>query len=385
MKDNKEYLKDIYTKYEQEKDRSTFFYKKKMKPKPKILTNAAVMLLVVVFATTGVFAGVKIYGKIYMQPSFTQEVADTNTNQMWCGTFQLAWNDLMNELVGGPIEFEGYESKLATELNKQSFTSDMLSEDSYYKIWGKRNIELKNEIEKSIKEKFNEESRVLADVDWNSPLEGYVIYVMLKKEFNFIEPFIVLDNDVFGNGTQKVKYFGIDKKVENTKLYNNVEVLFYNSKEDFAVSLKTKENEDVILYRTNENTSFEDKYAEVINKSKQYVKGNKKFTAYDTLKVPYINISSKINYTELCDKRIKGTDFRIIQALQTIDIKLDNVGGKLVSEALLELEKAAIIEDFRAEARDFNFDDNFIMFLKQTDKEKPYFAIFVNNEDVLEK
>ena len=383
MKDNKEYLQDIYNKYEQEKEKATVFYNAKINKRSKFKTIAATFL-VLAFVTTGVFAGPKIYEKIFMQPSYIANTATQKANNIWCGTFALVWNDVMNELIHGPIEFEGYESTLANELNKQSFTQDMLSEDSYFKVWGKSDSQLKETIEKGIKEKFSEKSNILEDINWESHLEGYVFYVMLKKEFSFLQPFNILDKEQFGEFA-KVKYFGIDKD-SSSKLYNNVEVLFYNSNTDFAVKLKTKENEDVILYRINESKSFEELYNEILNKESQYDKAKTQFTQHDRLKVPYIDVSCKINYDELCNKTIKGTDFFIEQALQYIDISLDNEGGKILSEAAIGLKQECIVEDsLRVENRNFYFVDNFVMFLKESDKQKPYFAIFVNDDSVLVK
>ena len=45
----------------------------------------------------------------------------------------------------------------------------------------------------------------------------------------------------------------------NTIASKNVEILFYNSEDDFAIKLKTKKGEEVILYKTTgENKSFEE-------------------------------------------------------------------------------------------------------------------------------
>ena len=69
MKDNKEYLKDIYNKYEQEKDKNTMIYNANANKTNRFKTIAA-SLLVLVVASTEVFAGVKIYEKVFMQPSY---------------------------------------------------------------------------------------------------------------------------------------------------------------------------------------------------------------------------------------------------------------------------------------------------------------------------
>ena len=72
---------------------------------------------------------------------------------------------------------------------------------------------------------------------------------MLKKEFNYLEKFSELPDDTFDNSEEKVKYFGIGVSTSKDAS-KNVEILFYNSNENFAIKLKTKENEEIILYKT---------------------------------------------------------------------------------------------------------------------------------------
>ena len=78
------------------------------------------------------------------------------------------------------------ESELADELNKQTFTAKELNSNSYFKIHGKASFDLKDKIENEIKEKFNEDSKILDKVEWENS-EAYVLYSMLKKEFNYLE------------------------------------------------------------------------------------------------------------------------------------------------------------------------------------------------------
>ena len=73
-------------------------------------------------------------------------------NQVWVGTFQLVWNDLINELLKAPVEFVNYKSITAENLNKQEFTEDELSAEVYYKKWGEALPSLKEEIENLTKQ-----------------------------------------------------------------------------------------------------------------------------------------------------------------------------------------------------------------------------------------
>ena len=340
------------------------------------------IIIVIGILTTGiVYASNKILshlkGKASITPTTTTNLSEMDTNKVWCGTFNLVWNDFMNDVIGGKIEFEDGSSSLVDELNKQSFTEDQLNPNSYYKKQGLATTELKTEIEKGIKEKFNENSKILDKVEWDNPY-GYVLYCMLKKEFNYLEKFPTLDDATFKDSQEKVKYFGIEPDTEQSAS-KNVDILFYNSKTDFAIKLKTKEGEEVYLYRTTgDGKSFDDNYNEMIEKSNNYT-GNKTWDENDVLMIPFIKVQDEINYDELCGRFIKGTQWYIRQALQTIDFELNNYGGSVKSEALIEATRKGALDI----NREFIFDDDFILYLKEDDKEKPYFALKVDNSDVL--
>ena len=72
-------------------------------------------------------------------------------NVAWCGTFNLIWNDLKNDLAKQDIKF-AENSDIVDNLNKGTFTVNELSENSYYKKYGVPSLELKAEIEKAIRE-----------------------------------------------------------------------------------------------------------------------------------------------------------------------------------------------------------------------------------------
>ena len=124
---------------------------------------------------------------------------------------------------------------------------------------------------------------------------------------------------------------------------------------------------------------MKENYQELKEKQNKY-KGDKTFGKTDQLRVPFIKVNDEINYDELCGRGIKGTSWFIRQALQTIDFELNNVGGSVKSEAVIEATKSAI---------DYNkkmiFDSDFILYLKEESKEQPYFALKVDDISVLVK
>lgn len=324
---------------------------------------------------------------------YSKTVNSSEVDTIWCGTFQLAWNELM-DYVGGNVEFEGIEKFLVNELNERKFTKDMLSENSYYVKAEKASKSLKEEIDNDLKQKFNIEdgAKILEGQDLENS-NGILIYSMLKKNFTFNEKFDDLEPATFivdEENSSKVKVFGIDDE-SDSKLYDNVEVLYWDYENldsvayfisnEFAVKLKTKENEEVILYRTDKIDTFENLYNELENLSGSF-EGEKKFTELDTLTVPCIDIDVNITYDELCNNIIKNTDGEYIsKAIQNIKFNLNSEGGLIFSET-------AIITDALSapslDARYFSFNKPFIIFVKEVDKEKPYFAMKIENTEYLQ-
>ena len=246
--------------------------------------------------------------EINVLPTLLDKVS---TNSAWCGTFQLVWNDMQNEVVGKDIEFDP-QIAMVENLNKQSFKEKDISQDYYYKIWGLKTKRLKETIEKGIKEKFNQKSDVIDLIDWDGvPLDDssytgndkeYIFYAMLYRQFNFEKEFTVLNKADF-NGTGKkyndVEYFGIDNTTDET-VYNQINALYYNSEEDFAVMLKTKEGDEVLLSKGKNGTTFEEIYNNVVKKSEAY-EGNKAFTEDDTFK----GTNNEMNFKNDTFKNIK--------------------------------------------------------------------------------
>lgn len=297
---------------------------------------------------------------------------------IWCGTFQLIWNDLKNDLAKQDIVFTP-QLKVVENLNKETFRVNDLSDKYFYKKIGTPSISLKKEIEQAIKDKFNEKSDILNDFEWeNRDPKDYFLYAMLKKEFQFEKAFEELDNGKFTD-YENVSYFGIKKSSESEELRNQVKVLYYNSKDDFAIKLITKQEDEVILCKNPKGNTFNEIYKNITTQESKY-KGNKNFKEGELLKVPNIKMNEKTEFTEIQNKSFlfsNGDSYHIEKALQTIQFELDKTGGKIKSEAgmMVKYESAIMID----EIREFAIDDTFAIFLIEKGKDKPYFAGKIND------
>lgn len=297
---------------------------------------------------------------------------------VWCGTFQLIWNDLKNELAKQDIIFQP-QLKVVENLNKEIFTTNDLTDKYYYKKIGTPSIELKNEIAREIKEKFNEKSNILDEFNWqNRDDRDYFLYVMLKKEFKFEKKFEELEKGKFGE-YNNVKYFGISKNNKNNSLREQVDVIYYNSKEDFAIKLKTKQEDEIILCKNPQGNNFNQIYENIVAKGNEYT-GDKKLKEKDSVKIPNISMKIKNEPTEIENKKFlfsNGETYCIERALQTIEVELDRTGGKIKSEAGIMNARVTSLE--HEESRDFSLDNTFGIFLIEEGKDKPYFAGKISN------
>ena len=261
----------------------------------------------------------------------------------------------------------------------------MISEDYYYKIYGLKTLALKEEIENGIKEKFNQTSDILDSFSWdeedldnpnNMDSRRYFFYTMLYRNFEFLKEFDKLDNDKFGNKYKDVKYFGIDKSTKNS-VGNQIKVLYYNSKNDFAILINTKTDDEVIFYKNPIGNNFNEIYENMLEETNKY-EGDIFFNDIDEFKAPNLTFNEIREYTELAGKEFTTADnskAKIEKAMQSINFSLDETGGEIKSEGGIDISyESSEKPEKEIKPRYFYVDDTFAIFLREKGKEEPYFA-----------
>ena len=334
----------------------------------KVLKIFVISICATVALTGIVYATTVIYNKyiknntnhnITMNPSYQSTLDENTINNLWVGTLDLAWKDLEDKIGLNKIELEGEMPQIANDLNESTFSKEMLNPNDY-----------KIDVERTV-------------------TNGYKIDATLNKELNFLESFDNFNDYkwTFGNSEEYIKYFGINN-ASPEKMNKNVEILFYNKlnngsllSNDMAIKLKTKEGDEIILYRTDDKKSFDEYYEDVKTKAKNY-KGRTEFTKDDELRIPYVKVNGMINYKQLYDKKIKNSKgLYIYDVIQNVNFYLNERGCNLSSKATMVTEYMGIGQDTKY----CYFQDTFIVFMKEANSDKPYFALKVDNNDILEK
>ena len=324
-----------------------------------IFTAITVLLSGIVYAVTQLYKRFNTNHNITMNPSYKSTLNENTINNLWVGTLDLAWKELAEKIGKEKIELEDENVQIAKDLSASPFTKEMLDKNDY-----------KINIERTI-------------------TNGYKIETTLNKELNFLEKFDNFNeyNWKFGESEEFIKYFGINN-ASSENMNKNIEILFYNPisinnshSNDFAIKLKTKEEDEIILYRTDTNKSFEEYYKEIENKTNLYT-GNREFKEIDELRIPYVRVNGMISYDELYGKEIKNSEgLYIFDTIQNVNFYLNESGCNLKSKATMVTEYLSVGIDTKY----CYFQDNFIIFVKEKNSDIPKFALKIDNSDILEK
>lgn len=304
-------------------------------------------------------------------------------DKMWCATFQLCWNELKN-YIGTDIKFiDDENNEIVKLLNNYNFNKDDLDEKDYYIKVSKGYDNLKADIYKDLEKKFKMRNPSILDgLDFENK-NGIIVYSYLYKEFKFRKDFedttlCFVDSEGIKN---YVNGFGFDDKTKKD-LTDNVELLYYNGN-DFAIKLKTKEDDEVILYKTSNilDKSLNDLYNELNSNITQY-DGTRKINNYDVLSIPNIKLDKAIRYHEICNKEIKDSNTEYIaEAIQSISFNLNKNGGKIKSESSIITDSLSAP---LSTATIYLFNTPFVIFLKEKGGENYYFAIKISNTEFLD-
>ncbi len=133
----------------------------------------------------------------------------SGTNLLWCGTFQLAWNEAAN-FFGEELHF-AEDIPLAIALSNRSFTKDNLDEEGYVVAAGVLSESLVDRIQAEARHKFGGAfSPELIPPSNNQSNEQFLFYACFFKGLAFEKEFQRIDYPLMF-GTNEVAAFGLER------------------------------------------------------------------------------------------------------------------------------------------------------------------------------
>ena len=313
-------------------------------------------------------------GKVLLVPTLNSQIKE---NSAWCVSFDLAWKEFQEEVLKKKFRYNGNE-EIVKDLIEECKEEIQINPDDYYVASGQQTIKLKKKIEKTLKKKFDTTSDILDNIDFvkDKHTPNILVYAILMFVTKFACKFDIYPEKIpFGKNKTLAEYFGIFISENRRDLTKQVDALFYNSENDFALELEGQNNKKIVLYRTDAKDSFDT----VWNRLIENANARKSDITVGDVMVPNINLDLMQNFEGLEGQEfVRESDhelFAITQAIQTLKFELNNEGAKVKSEAIINAIKGCAPRP--VVKKDFLFNDTFYLFV--TDGNTPVVALRVED------
>lgn len=311
-------------------------------------------------------------------------------NVIWCSSFQIAWNELKDNIIGEPVQVRGAEA-IAKRLNtaKQPYVD--IRSKCYYAASGFVRDGIVERIQTEMAKRFpsvpKPQFQELTPID-------IIAYSYLAANVKFRIPFFenhrkFVFKDSRGNETQ-ITSFGIRPEDDYAyrKLRKQVEVLFYERDPksydlaEFALDLcKYSKPNQIVLARIDPKETLGQTLALLEGKIASFTKDElaHRFGINDVFLVPNMFWRITHHFQELEGKFLHNKGYEkywIKEAFQMVQFKLDRSGAELKSEAKLHAAPTP---------KHFIFDRPFLVYIKKRQAKYPFFVMWVNNAELLSK
>ncbi|MBN2164130.1 MAG: hypothetical protein JXR25_03235 [Pontiellaceae bacterium] len=311
-----------------------------------------------------------------------QETITSGTNLIWCAPFQLAWNE-MTDLLGENIRFAENEPDCVAALNHRSVTGEFLDEETYLAFGGPYTESFADTINRSVTQKFGIGAfpPVAPPIDHTQQLAAFS-YLSVNLPFQYA--FERSNYPMIFNGTPVQSFtipFSNGANIRAERAKRQVAIMYPPDEENsFIVELISRKTDHHLLLA---KIAPAETLEKTVKKTCVYVDTLER-RALDTnqgLEVPLFNFDITRDYSELTGSPLKLTrpdyaDWQIGTAQQNIRFQLDERGAVLKSNAFLVCFSCMATPDCI-------FDEPFLLMLRYKDNPMPYFAMWIDNAEIL--
>ncbi len=269
-------------------------------------------------------------------------------NVIWCSSFQLAWNEIRDKVIGAPLTVVGAE-EVAARLNTAKPVGSDLEPGTFYAAGGRVKDGIINKIKKDMATKFP--SHVPPDfAPYAQERDGILAYSYLTARVPFPHPFRQA-HVAFGNSRgQKIEVeafgvWGYGDQYEDIR--RQVEILYCELERDWrrvrecAVDLcKDSQPYQVIVAIVEPRGSLGQTLEYVRQGTANSAKSSdyeyhRRLGSVDVVMVPEMLWKIDHRFGDLIGKLVTNANpaMPILEAMQTVEFRLDRSGAVLDTEA----------------------------------------------------
>lgn len=311
-----------------------------------------------------------------------------NRNVIWCSSFQLGWNELKDNVIGGSLEVAGAQ-EVAARLNAAPQSGSDLEPRSFYAAAGRTRDGIVNQVESDMAARFP--AHVLPDLGAYG--DGILAYSYLAAQVPFKYPFRQLVKGLTftdsGGAQTQVAGFGLWEahRPPYAKIREQVEILYtkdlgreyHYQLEEYALDLcKHSEPYQVVVAMVAPKGSLAETLEYLRLGMKEFQHRTDFETARDLQKQDRVEVPEMFweidhRFHELIGRMVDNVGLPIVEARQTIAFRLDRFGATLESESLTMLA---------ATPRRFVFNRPFLVYMQKRGAEHPFFVMWVDNAEL---
>ena len=286
---------------------------------------------------------------------------DTQKNSVYCVTLLYAWEEVRKQ-INQPLIISPNDNDLLLLNNSKSFINALNSNE--YSV----NVKIEGSLIKT-KAEFSK------SLPFGLELNSYDNYLAFKGE--------------------KVASFGVNGHNDEYEL-RVVKIVYYKNDNNFIIKLLPKNrHHEIILFKTDKVfNSMAEMNEEIIKLSEIGEKERKNenqewkynIEVGDEIVIPKFNFNIETNYATLEQKEFKTNkqEYRIDEAWQRTAFLLDESGARIESES--DFSVVTLSAQVEAEIpKKMIFDNDFLLLLKRTDAQSPYFGLWVTNTELMIK
>ena len=328
-------------------------------------------------------------------------------NVIWCATFQMAWDKLAEDVIGGSVNVVGAED-LAARLNQARFDPKNLKDQAFYAAAGIVKYGIIDRIQKEMAGRFPSQSKPLLDrldaLRHQIPEDSIVACSFLGLGIDFEHDFYVNKRafefrDSNGESTDVTSFREHAGPDSSKSVREQVDVLYFRDFDkvgsvDFVVDLsRSTEPYQVVLARMRRRDTLAQSLATVEEKISEFEADPdyellRNLKGIDRLIVPDVLYELPHHFEELEGKNLANPGWSIyfiLDAIQMIDFKLSRTGVILRSESLITATSLAMERRQIIEPRHFDFDRPFLIYVKKRGSDySPFFVMWVDNAELMQ-
>lgn len=323
---------------------------------------------------------------------------DPRRNQIWCATFQLAWDELCDQLRGSARTTPS--RSIVDLLNADRFNRQSLAPDTYLVSASGSGLAETRSLVDRVQQNF---PQLIPQVesfieDGNPDLR---LYACLVKSLPFVTQMDRFPSALrFHDGSAATEVISFGRMAEAKEglgevvLRDQVVIGDYVSDDDFVIVLNSssQQTDEIILARTAPGESLRSMWSEVDKRlqSPHPHRVHADLHNAERLEIPILGLGLSKRFEELEGLSVDNAPAanHIAVARESILFRLDERGAEIIAEA----ESMYVGENGFAEVpydptrpRRFVFDQPFFLSLREKGGSEPYFLAWIAHPEVMER